>query len=516
MARWRTHTSLLRVGFWLALLVGIALPSLASAQSSLEILDIDTKEAPHVQIYFSARQSDQKPITGLKTENITLLIDGEEPPIAEKSLDEFKKGDRPVAVVVVFPIAKDYIEEFFGIRTNVAGFLRQFRDVDWVGAVAYDTTAQVVGPGMVTGADRMAVVDTIQSLNNSEAIEPNLFGALPPAINLLKNLEGVDQKYIILVTNAEGAVVGDDKEALKRIQAFQQAVKETGVRPLVVGYTPDGPESLTYRRWLQQLSIGGGTYQEATAIDELPLQLNIVLDQIFKQYILDVVIDLEGDYWLEEGKYPFTVTAKLGSQELKATDKAAWPAIEKDRSWIIWLIVSILGGLVMLILLIVIIKKARNRKRVRVEEEMAVVMVEQQKQEQDYTCEVCNKVIPKQLYGFRYEFCMTGGLPDCPYYQMPDQGKLIVNKGPLADVTFFIKEEITTVGSTIENAVALVDNSVSKRHAAIKMDDANRYELRDFGSTNGTYVNDNQVQRVFLKDGDEIRFGTVEISFKLK
>ncbi|MDX9719492.1 MAG: FHA domain-containing protein [Myxococcota bacterium] len=482
----------------------------ASAQSVLEIFDINTKEAPKVRLYFSARAAKGDPIAGLKAENIKLLIDADEPPLSSKTLRAFKEGDQPVAVVVVFPVAKDYIEEFFGIRTNLSGFVRNFRPVDWVGAVAYDSKAQQYPA--VTGADISGLADTIQNLTETDVIEPNMFSSLPTAINVLKQVEGVKLKYIVLVSNAEGAMVAVDAEATKRIQDFQKRAKDEDIRSLVIGYTPDGPDTLTYRKWLQQLSLGG--YYEATRIDELPTQLNVVYDRIFQQYILDVEVNLEEDYWLEEGKYNFTVLAKVGSQELKGTDKAPWPALDKSYAWLVWLIVGIVAGLLVLFLIIMIIIKVARRKREQ--PEPGVMMMGGEAAQQEYNCEVCGKPIPSQLFGFEGEFCLVGGVPDCPYYAMPDQGKLQITRGPLADCTFFIKKEVTTVGSMIESDVALVDKSVSKKHAAIKVDEAKRYELRDFESTNGTYVNQEKVQRKFLKDGDTLRFGGVEVLFKLK
>ncbi len=75
---------------------------------------------------------------------------------------------------------------------------------------------------------------------------------------------------------------------------------------------------------------------------------------------------------------------------------------------------------------------------------------------------------------------------------------------------------MTTIGSYPENDIYLADKSVSRKHAAIKTDEGKRYEIRDFGSSNGLYINNEKTERKFLKDGDLIRFGTVETVFKLK
>ena len=61
--------------------------------------------------------------------------------------------------------------------------------------------------------------------------------------------------------------------------------------------------------------------------------------------------------------------------------------------------------------------------------------------------------------------------------------------------------------SLVAAAFARFDN-VSRRHATVQVDDAGHATIRDEGSTNGTYVNDDRVlpgTDVRLVDGDRIR-----------
>jgi hypothetical protein len=76
-------------------------------------------------------------------------------------------------------------------------------------------------------------------------------------------------------------------------------------------------------------------------------------------------------------------------------------------------------------------------------------------------------------------------------------------------------EEVTTIGRTAANAVALPDGSVSSAHARV-MRNAEGFVLEDLGSRNGTFVNSEKVagKRV-LADGDTIRFGKVLLTFNL-
>jgi hypothetical protein len=85
--------------------------------------------------------------------------------------------------------------------------------------------------------------------------------------------------------------------------------------------------------------------------------------------------------------------------------------------------------------------------------------------------------------------------------------------GPMANQTLNLSEEVTTIGSVAGNTVVLADPAVSRKHAGIRKVDGN-YELADFGSTNGVYVNGQKVPKKTLDQGDIIRVGNTEAVFK--
>ena len=85
--------------------------------------------------------------------------------------------------------------------------------------------------------------------------------------------------------------------------------------------------------------------------------------------------------------------------------------------------------------------------------------------------------------------------------------------GPMANQTLPLSEEVTTIGSVAGNTVVLADPAVSRKHAGIRKVDSS-YELADFGSTNGVYVNGHKVPKKTLEPGDIIRVGNTEAVFK--
>jgi hypothetical protein len=85
--------------------------------------------------------------------------------------------------------------------------------------------------------------------------------------------------------------------------------------------------------------------------------------------------------------------------------------------------------------------------------------------------------------------------------------------GPMANQTLALSDEVTTIGSVAGNTVVLADPAVSRKHAGIRKVDG-AYELADFGSTNGVYVNGHKVPKKTLEVGDIIRVGNTEAVFK--
>jgi VWFA-related protein len=74
--------------------------------------------------------------------------------------------------------------------------------------------------------------------------------------------------------------------------------------------------------------------------------------------------------------------------------------------------------------------------------------------------------------------------------------------------------ETTDVGRAQTNTVALSDATISRQHARIRLEE-DHFVLYDLGSANGTFLNGTRVEQpVAIKDGDTVRFGEVEFTFK--
>lgn len=87
-----------------------------------------------------------------------------------------------------------------------------------------------------------------------------------------------------------------------------------------------------------------------------------------------------------------------------------------------------------------------------------------------------------------------------------DQPALIGMTTPYQGFRFPLRTGKTTVGRRADNDLVLTDGSVSAMHAWV-IEDQGRYRVMNILSTNGTFVNDQRITEVEVKQGDRIRFG---------
>jgi pSer/pThr/pTyr-binding forkhead associated (FHA) protein len=79
--------------------------------------------------------------------------------------------------------------------------------------------------------------------------------------------------------------------------------------------------------------------------------------------------------------------------------------------------------------------------------------------------------------------------------------------------TIELTDKLITIGRNEDNAICIPDTNVSSMHGML-VRDGDDYQLHDFKSTNGTFVNGEQIMAVKLKHGASIRLGSVELRYE--
>jgi hypothetical protein len=83
---------------------------------------------------------------------------------------------------------------------------------------------------------------------------------------------------------------------------------------------------------------------------------------------------------------------------------------------------------------------------------------------------------------------------------------LVVERGPRAGMAWLLKAGTTTAGRHPDSDIFLDDITVSRHHCRF-LSGEEGLEVEDSGSTNGTYVNGERVDRKSLEPGDEVIIG---------
>ncbi len=94
-----------------------------------------------------------------------------------------------------------------------------------------------------------------------------------------------------------------------------------------------------------------------------------------------------------------------------------------------------------------------------------------------------------------------------PLADLPtDAAVLIVRSGTQAGDRFTLKSDVTRLGRHPDSEIMLDDITVSRRHASLERT-AEGYVVTDAGSLNGTYLNQERIERAVLHHGDELQIG---------
>ena len=94
----------------------------------------------------------------------------------------------------------------------------------------------------------------------------------------------------------------------------------------------------------------------------------------------------------------------------------------------------------------------------------------------------------------------------------PGSALLLVMRGPNAGSRFRLDGDLTTAGRHPDSHIFLDDVTVSRRHAEFYRHGP-RFTVRDVGSLNGTYVNQERIAEAELTGGAEVQIGKFRLLF---
>ena len=306
-------------------------------------------------------------------------------------------------------------------------------------------------------------------------ISPKLYKNVTRVVQnkMAENPDMPRRKVLVVMSDGRDQKAENAKQIQKRIKTIVESAEETGVKIFTIGFTLDTPKYLTDFHRLATGSGGVAKTIKMAASDPVP-EIATAFEEVVDILKKQLVVRFSPED-IEDGKMTsFKLKVKDPSASSEYPRQVQVP--ERPFNFVVILVIVgiVLGGLILLIVIIKIIGGILRARRERAESE-----------------------------GYEEE------------YVGPSKGRLMCTDGAYAGQVSHMVEDVTRIGSMAGSQVQIMDEGVSRRHAAIRVEEM-RYEIADLGSTNGTFVNDHKITKAFLKDGDLIRVGNTVMKFHLK
>jgi len=92
-------------------------------------------------------------------------------------------------------------------------------------------------------------------------------------------------------------------------------------------------------------------------------------------------------------------------------------------------------------------------------------------------------------------------------------GWIVARSGDHKGEDFRLKPGKNVIGSASDADIVLTDKKISRKHCTIRYE-GGEFQIADLDSSNGTFVNEDRVQKHELIDNDVIKLGDIEFKFK--
>lgn len=420
-------------------------------------------------------------------DDIKLFVEDKEVPITVTKLETVKEANEPLAVGIVIAAhnAYAYVEEGSGAPNILNGerdgykrFLDELSDQDYTGIWYYNEEGlSAIRAWQQSPASAKGLIDDRikDATEKKEGQSPRMFLHLKRVFEDIKenegSFEGVRRKIVVLMSDGVHSQRKQNRIDAQ-IDEIATLAEDTKTKLYVIGYTIGPTDNLVHLDTLA--SKTNGIYRQLKTEDEdtIAAELEKLGRELKKQYVISFTT---GEF--DGSAKPVNVRLELkadGKLEKQNATVEEWIEIPFDWMVIVKWAGIVLGSLLGIFLLIKLFGALARRKSNRPTE------VEEEEE-----------------------------------FAGPYKGKLTCSAGAYAGAEFFLTEDVTTIGAIQGNTIVIQDAGISKRHAGIKIEDM-RFELADFGSTNGTYVNGSKITKQFLRDGDKLKIGECELKFTLK
>ena len=427
-------------------------------------------------------------VTGLEKADspVKVKIDGKEVE-GTFEIQTVKEANQPMAVGILIAAHESYsnFDPASGMpnileleKNGFEAFLKNLSNQNYAAAWYYneDGLNKVYSWSNKPDEAASAVQSLVKPAEKAPGKAPALYANIQKVFESIGEFDSTlpRRRIVLVMSDGKDAIADKAAQVAKRITAIADLAATTKAKVYAIGFTIDVEEPLVNLNEVASKTAGVYRKLPAEKAGEITNELENLSKELQNQY----VITFTPKEW-RGAEQPVSIVLEITPPGLTPMQKIiADQKVPKLPMDIMGIVIPVLIGIGSLLgifliykLIKAIIKSRKNRP-------------------------VAGAVEEEQFVG-------------------PYKGKLTCTMGAYAGKEFFLTEELTTIGSISGNGIVLQEAGVSKRHAGIKIEEM-RFELADFGSTNGTFVNGAKITKQFLRDGDEVRIGEARMKFTLK
>jgi VWFA-related protein len=439
---------------------------------------------PVIKLYVSVFDLQGRPIRGLQASDFT--VDEAGSPAKPVDVKTFAESQEGMGILLVLDASGSMRGvPFRDAKRGVNSFLSVLGPKDQAALMLVHDEVQIPAPFTGKIDDVKTKVDEADATAKITLLYDGLAKAIDEVTARAATLP--DRKVVLVMSD------GRDEGSVKKLEDVRDRALAANVPIYGVGFSRIGNQYLPNLKRIAELT--GGLYLDARASG----QLSEVYARVFEHLKSLYVVTFKASRIRADGQaHPLGVQVVVQGREARvgrrsfdaplvaATAPAATVVVPSPRPW--WpywaaaLVVLTLIGMVALIVW-------RRRDAVA-----------------DVTCAACGKVVEPRASACRY--CNTKVPPVAP------RGRLVVRSPDGRGMEYPLTASINIIGVGEENQVVLKGADIARQHAGISINNK-QYELTDYGSEIGTYVNGVRVTQRFLRNKDVVKIGATELVFEM-
>ncbi len=510
-------------GVVLAMLAVIAMLAPVRAEERVVIdqvvVEPSTLGGQRLRIYVSALSLQGQVLDLAELGGVRINVDGRKLD-SGLAIGTFAGTHTDTAIVVITQISSDF--------SDVLPVISEALDTTLFDKLNEKTTqVALLGYGESIAAAKLGAMKTARArvssiVSDGSVGEPNLLDSVERALGLLRKATTTPEgkplrKMIVLI--GDGRDASNDRDRVTRVGRRAAAA---GVRIHSLAYSPkDVRRPLLLLGELSKRSLGTFRWVRGPKSDSWTAAFEQLTAEVNRQSVITaftapdedvsgkkVKIELTGRSdatYLNEAKAPNVScagqTCEAGTY--CAADRCVAPKPPNRRGILGWLLL-IGGGVLGLLAVLWVIGFVMTKRQSQVGVATVPATLHVQAAPQ----------VPQSRPPKTIAFSSQPPADPSMSIGMPSAGgaRLSVLSGPYAGRDLPLKHGFF-IGKASGCDLLLDDGFTSGHHAQFVIDGAGKVTLFDYGSTNGTFVNDQKITSVVLEHGSTIKIGSTEIRF---